>query len=180
MAAEVGTIATEAALIGILGGAMGGRRGVGMGGSLATGALMGTAMGGSTNLKKAASLATNYEYPVVAVKALQEYQPIGYEFALKERTIFDINALPKSLKVLNGDVSEDAAKHQAKALVDTLQSQVAHRKYHMIQQINTEMDVSDGELMYVPVWFARYQHRGNRMVLVIDGNSGGVINSIGL
>ena len=181
VAAEVGTIATEAALIGILGGAMGGRRrGFGMGGAMAGGALMGTAMGGSANLKKAATLALNYEYPVVAVKALQEYQPMGYEFALKERTIFDITTLPKPIKVLNGDVSEEAAKHQAKAYVDTLQAQAAHQKYHMIQQMSTEMDVSDGELMYVPVWFARYLHKGGRIVLVIDGNSGGVINSIGL
>jgi hypothetical protein len=50
----------------------------------------------------------------------------------------------------------------------------------MIQQIKTEVDISEAELMHAPVWFARYDHKGNKIVLVIDANSGGVINSIGL
>jgi hypothetical protein len=35
-------------------------------------------------------------------------------------------------------------------------------------------------LLYAPIWFARYDHKGNKIVLVIDGDSGNVINSIGL
>jgi hypothetical protein len=29
-------------------------------------------------------------------------------------------------------------------------------------------------------WFARYDHKGNNIALVIDGNSGALINSIGI
>ncbi len=50
----------------------------------------------------------------------------------------------------------------------------------MIQQINTEMDVSDGELLHVPVWFTRYDHKGKKIIFVMDGNSGAAINSIGV
>jgi len=82
--------------------------------------------------------------------------------------------------VLNGDISEDDAKYQAKTLVDQLQSQKAHAQYHMIQQITSQEDVSDTELLHVPIWFVRYDHGGNKIVLVVDGNSGNVINSLGL
>ncbi|HXW37496.1 MAG TPA: hypothetical protein VEJ36_06320, partial [Nitrososphaerales archaeon] len=88
--------------------------------------------------------------------------------------------LPKGVKVLNGDISEEVAKAQAKTLVDQLQSQKAHEKYHMIQRLDTQSDVGDVELLHVPIWFARYDHKGTKIVLVIDANAGRVINSLGL
>ncbi len=36
------------------------------------------------------------------------------------------------------------------------------------------------ELLHVPVWFVRYDHKGNKIVLVVDENSGNVINGMGL
>ena len=71
-------------------------------------------------------------------------------------------------------------KYQAKAMVDQLQSQKAHKQYHMIQQMNTQMDVADAELLHAPIWFARYDHKGSKIVLVLDANSGALVNSIGL
>ncbi len=181
VAAEAGTIATTAALAGILGG-MGGRRNVG--GALLTGAVMGSMMGGGGlaggGIKKAEEMNENYSFPVIALKALTTYQPRDYQFALQERTLFDMGKIPKGVKVLNGDISEDAAKYQAKTLVDQLQSEKAHSKYHMVQQLNTQMDVADAELLHAPIWFVRYDYKGNKIVLVLDANSGNVINSMGL
>ena len=122
----------------------------------------------------------NYNFPVVALKALTEYQPRDYQFDLAGRELFDISKLPKNVKVLNGDISEEVAKYQAKTLVDQLQSAKAHAKYHMIQQMNTQMDVGDVELLHAPIWFAKYDHKGKKIVLVVDANSGRVINSLGL
>jgi len=50
----------------------------------------------------------------------------------------------------------------------------------MIQQMHTEMDVAEAELLHAPIWFARYDHKGNKIALVIDANEGSIINSIGL
>ena len=182
MVAEGAMIATTAALVGVMGGLAGGRRG-GFGGPLVTGALLGSMMGGGMGgggQKKAIQMDDNYNFPIVALKALTTYQPHDYQFAIQDRTLFDISQYPKGIKVLNGDISEDSAKYQARALVDQLQSQKAHTKYHMIQQIQSQVDVSDTELLHVPIWFVRYDHKGNKIVLVVDGNSGNPINSIGL
>jgi DNA-directed RNA polymerase subunit RPC12/RpoP len=197
-ASQIGQTATTAALFGIIAGGMGGGfggggRGGGFGRRIAnirTGSvfrgfmpghimMFGMGMGGG-GMRRTQEMDSNYSYPIIALKALTEYQPKEYQFALGERAIFDVSKIPKGIKVLNGDISEDVARAQAKTLVDQLQSQKAHEKYHMIQQIHTDMDVSDGELMYVPVWFVRYDHKGNKIAVVIDGNSGLVINSIGL
>ncbi len=205
-AAQLGQTATTAALMGVIlggmgggfggggrGGGFGGRRavdnlpGIGiigaLGGAFALSNFMafGMGMGGyGGGMRKSEQMDANYNFPVVALKALLEYQPKDYAFNLEGRQLFDVAKIPKGAKVLNGDISEDAAKSQAKTLVDQLQSEKAHAKYHMIQQIHTDSDIGDVELLHAPVWFARYDHKGKKIVLVIDANSGGIINSIGL
>ncbi|MHB1867838.1 MAG: zinc ribbon domain-containing protein [Nitrososphaerales archaeon] len=192
-AAQIGQAATSAALLGVILGGMGGGFGGGFGRRIANirsggfgfrpGNIMMFGMGfgmGGGGVRRTQELDNNYSYPIVALKALTEYQPKDYQFTLSDRTIFDLTKVPKGIKVLNGDISEDVARSQARTLVDQLQSQKAHEKYHMIQQIHTDMDVADGELMYAPVWFVRYDHKGNKIALAIDGDSGLVINSIGL
>jgi len=185
-AAEAGSLATTAALIGVMGASMGGGRRGGFGGGfggaapLLGGAMIGSTMAGRGNRTKTYQLDNNYNFPIVALKALTEYQPRSYQFQLGSRAIFDVTKIPKGIKILNGDVGEDAAKYQAKTLVDQLQSDKAHSQYHMIQRINTASDVAEGELLYAPIWFARYDHKGNKMVLILDGNSGEPINIMGV
>ena len=130
--------------------------------------------------RKTDQMDSNYNFPVIALKALTAYQPRDYQFDLQGRQLFDITKIPKNIKVLNGDIGEEDAKNQAKTLVDQLQSQKAHAKYHMIQQLNTQMDVGEVELLHTPIWFAKYDHKGNKIILVVDASSGRVINSIGL
>jgi DNA-directed RNA polymerase subunit RPC12/RpoP len=182
MVAEGATVATTAALFGVLAGGMGGGRRGGFGGApLLEGAMLGSMMNrGAGGSRKTMQMNENYNFLIIALKALTTYQPHDYQFALEDRTLFDISQFPKGIKTLNGDISENAAKYQAKTLVDQLQSQKAHAKYHMIQQISSEEDVSDAELLHAPIWFARYDHKGNKIILVVDGNSGNAINSMGL
>ena len=181
MAVTAGEIATTAALFGVMGSAMGGRRRGGIAGPLLAGAVLGSTMGaGQVNARKTYEMDNNYNFPIVALKAFNQYQPRDYQFNLGERTLFDISKIPKGIRVLNGDVGEEGAKYQAKTFVDQLQSEKAHSQYHMIQQLNTEVDVADTELLYAPIWFAQYDHKGKKIILVIDGNSRSVINSIGL
>ena len=35
-------------------------------------------------------------------------------------------------------------------------------------------------LLHVPIWLVRYDHKGDKIILVVLGNSGNVINSMGL
>jgi DNA-directed RNA polymerase subunit RPC12/RpoP len=185
IAVEIGSIAATAAMAGMMGGALGGgsRRG-GFGGGMMDGMLFGTMMGGggmmNNNATKAYTVDEIYNCPVIAVKSLTAYQPHGYEFSLDQKTDFDSKKIPKSIKILNGDINEDTAKNQAKNIIDQIQSQRVHAKYHMIRQMETQEDVGDGELLHVPIWFAQYDHKGKKIILIIDANSGNAINSIGL
>ena len=177
-ARQVGTAAATAALFGAIAG--GGRHS--RGGGVVEGALLGSMMSGgfSGGMRRSYEMSDNYNYPVVALKALTEYQPHDFEFDLRDRILFDSRKVPSGVKILNGDISEDDAKQIAKILVDQLQSRKAHEKYHMIQQINTEVNVGESELLHVPVWAARYDFKGKKIIVVVDGNSGKMIHSVGL
>lgn len=180
MAAQAGQVAATAAIAGILGAAMSGGRGRGgFAGPMAAGVLLGTSRGQGSQ-QKAFQANNLYQFPVVAMKALAEYQPRDYAFDVDDRALFSAGSFPKHVPILNGDVGEDDAKYQAKALVDQLQSDKAHRQYHMIQQIRTELDLGEAELLHVPIWFARYDHGGKKIVLIVDGHNGQLINSLGL
>lgn len=186
IAAQVGSIAATAAMAGLMGGAMsGGSRRGGFGGGMMDGMLFGTMMGGGGmmgggNATKAYTVDESYNCPVIAVKSLTAFQPHGYEFSLDNKIDFDSKNIPKSVKILNGDINEDDAKNLAKNIVDQIQSQLVHTKYHMIRQMETREEVLAGELLHVPIWFAQYDHKGKKIILIIDANSGNAINSIGL
>ncbi len=191
MVSNVGQTVTEAAVLGLILGGMGGmgRGGFGRRRFIFSGFSMvrpfslpimmfgGYGQGG---MRKTYEMDNNYNFPIVAVKSLIEYQPKNYEFNLKERMLFDISEVPKGVKILNGDIGEEAADYQVKTLVSQLQSDRAQEQYHLIQQLQTEVDVSESELLHAPIWFVSYDYKGHKIVLVIDGNSGNVINSIGL
>jgi len=183
---QVATVAATAAILGAAAAGAGnhGRRG---GGNALDAAILGGVVAGNMGRTggaaaiKAYQMNENHNYPVVALRAFKELQPHDFEFALQERQLFEPSKLPREVKVLNGDVGEEDAKQQARTLVDQLQSQNAHAKYRMIQQINTEVDVGGAELLHVPVWVGRYLFKGKKKIIVIiDGNSGSPIHNVGL
>jgi hypothetical protein len=181
--AQIANVAATAAILGTAAGAAQHGRGAGRAVNAAVlgGVMAGTLGQGGHSAVKAYQMSENHNYPVIALRALAEYQPHDFEFALQERQLFEVSKLPKEVKILNGDVGEQDAKQQARALVDQLQSQKAHEKYRMIQQLKTEIDIGDAELLHVPVWTGRYRFKNKKkIVVVVDGNSGAPIHTVGL
>ncbi len=166
--ATVGTIAAAEVLGSALGG---GRRG---GGFIPIPILAGPVV--SPN--RSATISGQYEYPVIAVKALAAYQPKEYRFELGDRTLFDRKSLPAGSPVLNGDLTEEAAKGAAKAYVQQLQSEAAHKKHSMISNLSTQVDISDGELLHAPIWIFRLERKGKEYTIVLDAHAGRVVRTI--
>ena len=162
-------------------------------GTMAAGALLGEALGGGrrggfmvmpimagpvVNPNRSETVSGQYEYPVVAVKAMSAYQPKDYQFGLQDRTFFDKKNIPEGTPILNGDLGEDAAHHAAEAYVQQLQSEVVHKKHSMVSQLRTQVTISDGELLHVPIWYFELDRKGTKTTVLIDGNAGHVIRTV--
>ncbi len=162
-------------------------------GTMAAGALIGNAltggrrggvavvpiMGGSVvNPNRSETISGQYEYPIVAVKSMSAYQPKDYQFGLGDRTLFDKKSIPDGTPILNGDLGEDAAQHAAKAYVQQLQSEAAHKKHSMVSNLKCDVEVTEGELLHVPVWYFQFDHKGEKATILIDAHAGRVIQTV--
>ncbi len=161
-------------------------------GTIAAGALLGSAlsgrkggltvvpiMGGSVvNPQRSDTISGQYQYPIVAVKAMTAYQPKDYQFSLPNRTLFDKKAVPSTVPILNGDLGEDVARNAAEAYVKQLQAEIIHKKHSVVSQLNTQVNVSEGELLHTPIWYFRFDHKNENVTVLIDGNAGRVIRTM--
>ncbi len=161
-------------------------------GTVAAGALLGSALGGRrggfavvpimagpvVNPNRSDTITGQYEYPVIAVKAMGALQPKDYQFALGDRTFFDKKSIPSGTQVLNGDLSEDAAKGAARAWVQQLQADAARKKHSTCSNLKTEVNVGDAELLHAPIWQYALERKGQRQTIIVDGNAGRVIRTV--
>ena len=161
-------------------------------GTMAAGALLGSALtggrGGTTvipifggpvvNPNRAETISGQYQYPVVAVRSLSIYQPKDYQFSLTDRTFFDKKSIPNNIPILNGDLAEDAARNAAEAFMKQLQSEIVHKKHSVVSNLNSQVQVSEGELLHTPIWLFRFDHRGKEVRVVIDAHAGKVIRTM--
>ena len=161
----VGTTVGSVAAAALISGALGGRRGGGF-------YPMPMMMGPAVNPTRQDTIAGTYEYPVVAVKSMSAYQPKNYAFQMQDRTLFDRKQLPSDATVLNGDLGEDSAQHSARSYVMQLQADAAHKKHHMVSQIQSQIELSDAELLHVPIWYFVLDRKGQKTVILVDGNAG--------
>jgi hypothetical protein len=134
--------------------------------------------GSPVNSSRQDTITGMYEYPVVAVKGMTEYQPKNFDFAIRERTFFDKKQIPEKTPVLNGDLAEDAAQHAARAYVTQLQGEAAHHKHRMVSKLQTQVDVSEGELMHVPIWYIVLQRKNQKSIILIDSHSGRLMQTV--
>jgi len=161
-------------------------------GTIAAGAVLGSMLGGRrggysvipimagpvVNPNRTETISGQYEYPVIAVKAMASYQPKEYQFGLTVRTFFDKKSIPSNTTILNGDLSEDAARNAARAFVQQLQSESAHKKHSMVSNLKCEVNVGDAELLHVPLWLFALERKGQRQTIVVDANAGRVIRTV--
>jgi hypothetical protein len=160
-------------------------------GTIVASSLLGSALGGRgttvvpifggpvVNPTRSETISGQFEYPVVAVKSMSAYQPKDYQFSLTDRTFFDKKNIPAGTQILNGDLGEDAARHAAQAFVQQLQSEAAHKKHSMVSQLKTQVDISEGELLHVPIWYFQLDRKGQKTTFLIDAHAGRVIRTMG-
>ena len=169
--ASVGATVGTLAAADILGGMLSGGRGGGF-------MMMPIFAGPVVPSTRQATISKSYEYPIVAVKAMTQYQPRDYSFALGDRALFDRKAIPSGAPVLNGDLGEDAARHSAQAYGTQHQSEEAHHAHHMVSGLSSQVTAEEGELLHVPVWHFSVERKGIKTIVLVDGHTGALIRTV--
>lgn len=124
------------------------------------------------------TISASYDFPVVASKALASFQPKDYQFKLGERSLFDRKSVPGSVNVLNGDVTEEIARSRAKSWVTQLQTELAKKQHREITNVDSTVEVAEGELLHAPVWSVVLERKGTRRQVLVDGHGQAVIPTV--
>ena len=168
VAVSVGSTVATVAAAELLGSALGGRN---RGGFVPIPIVTGPTI----NPTRADSFSKTYDFPVVAVKGMASYQPKNYVFALDDRMLYDKKSIPSGAVVLNGDLGEDAAGHAAQSYVTSLQAEEARRRHHMVSNLQTSVQISEAELLHVPIFYFVLERRGERHPMLVDAHAGRVM-----
>jgi hypothetical protein len=131
--------------------------------------------GGGYNETRQDQMSENYQFPVVAVKGYNEYQPKSYQFNLQERQPFKKDAVPGGATILNGDVGEAEAQQAARAYVAEMQAEAVKKRHFNVSGLQSQVDVGEPELLHAPVWYFHLTHKGKPAVLLVDANASRVM-----
>ena len=100
-----------------------------------------------------------------------------YPIPLDGKMIFDLNKLKSdNAEIMDGDMLEDEAKNKAEqTAVTNVRTDLSH-KIDQISRFDVNTEVSEGELIHVPIWFVHYKHNGVDRVCGVEGVSCSVVN----
>jgi zinc-ribbon domain len=132
-------------------------------------------MGGGNMPTRQDQMSGNYQFPVVAVKGYNQYQPKSYQFNLQARQPYKKENVPGGATVLNGDVGETEAQQAARAYVAQMQAELIHKKHGNVTGVQSNVDVGEPELLHAPVWYFNLDHKGKPAVLLVDANASRVM-----
>jgi hypothetical protein len=73
---------------------------------------------------------------------------------------------------LNSEIERDEAMDLAKQQIEAHHRYLLQQDVDKIVEMNTEFNVKQVVYLHAPVWFIKYDYKGNIFQLIIDGATG--------
>ena len=85
---------------------------------------------------------------------------------------FDLSKVSKGSKFLNSEIDEETALSITKREISEHHKFLISSEVDVVSEMNTDIEIKNTEFLHAPVWFIRYEYRGNEYELIMDGNTG--------
>ena len=95
-----------------------------------------------------------------------------YAVPLEGKIPFDFRKIEGFAKVLNSEIERDEAMDLAKQQIEAHHRYLLQQDVDKIVEMNTEINVKQVVYLHAPVWFIKYEYKGNAFQLIIDGATG--------
>jgi len=123
---------------------------------------------------KDGKLENGYDWLVLARKA-SEFPTREYNVPLEGKIAYDFRKIEGFAKVLNSEIDKDEAVELAKQQIEELHRYLIQKDVDKIIDMKTEVKVDQVVYLHAPVWFVKYEYKGNAYQLLIDGATGSSI-----
>jgi hypothetical protein len=120
---------------------------------------------------KEGTLEKEYDWLVLAREA-SGFPTREYQVPLAGKIPFDFRKIEGFAKVLNSEIDRDEALELAKTQIEVHHRFLLQQDVEKIVEIKTDLDLKQMVYLHAPIWFVKYEYKGNVFQLIIDGSSG--------
>jgi hypothetical protein len=123
---------------------------------------------------KEGKIEKNYEWLVLARKAT-DFPTSDYHVPLEGKIAYDFRRIEGFAQVLNSEIDKDEAVELAKEQIDAQHRFLSQQDIDRIIDMKTDFHVGQVVYLHAPVWFIKYEYKGESYQLLADGATGSII-----
>jgi hypothetical protein len=122
-------------------------------------------------IMKEGKIEKEYNWLVLAREAAG-FPTREYDVPLEGKVPYDFRKIEGFAKLLNSEITREEALKLAKQQIEAHHRYLLKQDVDKIIEIHTETNVKQAVYLHAPVWFVKYEYRGETYQLIIDGAAG--------
>ena len=115
-----------------------------------------------------------YNWLVLARKAT-EFPTQEYDVPLEGKIPYDFRKIEGFAKILNSEIERDEALDVAKQQIEAQHRFLLQQDVDKVIEMATEFNLKQEVYLHAPLWFIKYEYKGNTYQLIIDGATGAAL-----
>src|SRR5512135_2104413 len=123
---------------------------------------------------KEGTIEKEYNWLVLAREA-SGFPTREYDVPLAGKIPYDFRKIEGFAKILNSEIEKEEALELAKQQIDAHHRFLLEQDVDKIIEMKNEFNLKEMVYLHAPVWFIKYDYRGNSYQLIIDGAEGSVL-----
>jgi hypothetical protein len=128
----------------------------------------------SPPIVKEGQIEKEYNWLVLAREAAG-FRTRDYDVPLAGKIPYDFRKIEGFAKLLNSEIDRDEALELAKQQIEAQHRFLLQQDIDKIVEATTTINMKQMVYLHAPIWFIKYQYKGNIYQLIIDGASGMVL-----
>jgi hypothetical protein len=120
---------------------------------------------------KEGAIEKEYNWLVLAREAT-EFPTREYDVPLEGKIPYDFRKIEGFAKVLNSEIDRDEALELAKQQIEAHHRFLLQQDVDKIVEIKTDFNLKQMVYLHAPIWFIKYEYKGNVYQLIVDGATG--------
>jgi hypothetical protein len=126
------------------------------------------------SIVKEGTIEKEYNWLVLAREAT-EFPTREYDVPLEGKMPYDFRRIEGFAQILNSEIEKDEATELAKQQIEAHHRFLLQQDVDKIVEMKTDFNVKQAVYLHAPIWFIKYDYRGESYQLLIDGATGTAI-----
>ena len=128
----------------------------------------------SPPIVKEGQIEKEYNWLVLAREA-SDFPTREYDVPLAGKIPYDFRKIEGFAKLLNSEIDKDEALELARQQIEANHRFLLQQDIDKIVEVTTSINLEQMVYLHAPIWFIKYEYKGNIYQLIVDGSSGMVL-----